>query len=90
MKTIWKYIFDYPFLPSRKTFDMPSGSFPLTVAIQNSRICLWMLVVDTNPIIKRTFCIAGTGEKLPDDIHVSNYIGIILQGEYVWHIFEIK
>lgn len=93
MRTVWKYKFDLKRMASettdRQTFEMPSGSYPLYVNIQNDDLCLWVQVKEDNPIVKRTFCIVGTGRKIPDDVHVSKYIGTVLQDIFVWHIFEI-
>lgn len=85
---IWKYplrIKDVNFV------KMPEGAKVLSVAIQNGTLCLWAMV-DTSQIIKeRAFKIIGTGHPINFDDPASelSFIGTVIDGQFVWHVFEL-
>lgn len=87
MNTIWKYpvpINDYFEL------EMPQGAEILTVQMQYNEPQLWALVDKMAPRETRSFRLAGTGHPI-DDPRL-DYIGTVqmMEGQLVWHIFEIS
>lgn len=85
MKSIWKWNL---LVTDLQVIDMPVGTQLLTVQSQGGRLCLWGAVNQTNDLEPRTIAIYGTGNPVPDD--PGHYIATAQQGQFVWHIFEIK
>ena len=83
MKTIYKYVFDGKSMIQE--FDMPSSAIPLCVQMQGNNICMWCDVKTDNPIVKRKFCIVGTGHEKPDGL--GTYIGSVFPHPFVFHIY---
>jgi hypothetical protein len=86
MRTIWKYEFS----PTAdiQEFEMPGGAIPLCVNMQGDKVCMWCQVLTTNPVVKRKFCVVGTGHEKPEGCGV--YIGSVFPHPFVWHIFTYK
>lgn len=83
MKTIWKYPLK---LTEVQQIELPQGSDPLTVQMQDHRPRVWAIVDPKEPIhTQLTFYIIGTGE--PFDETNKKYLGTIQQTEFVWHVF---
>jgi hypothetical protein len=101
MRTIYKY--EIP-LAGEAVVLMPKYAQLLKFAMQfiekndcaGNLLCVWAVVDTGNEPEERIFQIFGTGHPLPenavvawgiDDGH-SNYRDTILDGPFVWHIFE--
>jgi len=68
---------------------MPAGAEVLCVQTQNETACLWAMVDPDEPLLKRSFCIYGTGHPVPNASQ--KYIGTyqIKGGALVFHCFEV-
>jgi len=81
-------IFKYPLPTSKTKVSMPHSATILSVQLQHGIPCIWAMVDVDNDLEDREFWIFGTGHVLPDNPGI--YIGTILDGSFVWHIFEKK
>jgi len=86
MITIWKY--DFETRPGKQVKLMPAGARILSVAEQWERLTLWALVNTEVAHVERVFEIIGTGGVLVD-VPSEGYVGTVLIGPYVWHLFEL-
>jgi hypothetical protein len=77
---VWKYQ-----LGDDVTIELPEGAKILHVGMQGIYICLWCLVDPHAPRVERRFKVFGTGEY----IDAGEYIGTVMEGPYVWHVFEV-
>ena len=84
---IWKYQIGYS---KREEIDIPENAEILCVKKLEGRPCIWALVNDKNPIVKRTFSTYPTGWEIKN-IDGLWYIGTIITdgGTFEAHIFEI-
>ena len=89
MKTVWKY----QIRPDSNrdavywldVVDVPRGSKPLCVMMQNGVPCVWFEVETTEPKGPFRLYSVGTGfGKIPEGV---TYLGSIIEDEYVWHIY---
>ena len=79
-------IFKYPIaVADEQVIEMPFGAEIISVANQNDVICLWA-IVDPNSTDKKdvTVQVIGTGKPMPP---VSRFVGTVLKGPFVWHVF---
>lgn len=83
MKVIWKY--PLALVDHMQVVIMPTGAEVLSVAIQHGVPTLWAQV-DTKPICTRLFVVVGTGHRLPEV--PLKFIGTVIDGRFVWHVFE--
>jgi len=84
-RTIWK--FPLP-LSDSVAIAMPERSRVLSVGVQSGGVRQLQLWADVNPgaaIVIRRFEIRGTGHPLGD---VGRFIGTVIDGPFVWHVFE--
>jgi hypothetical protein len=85
-RTIWKYPLK---ITDEQTIDIPEYGEILSVQVQNSDPCIWVLVNPTEETEPRVFEIFGTGHPLEVDLAVSReFIGTFQQHGGVWHLFE--
>lgn len=86
MKTIFKYVLQ----PNGEPVEMPVSADVLTAREQGDNICVWARV-DTEEalMVKRNFCVFGTGHEMPDDPNL-RYVGtaMLQGGALVMHVFE--
>ena len=84
MKTIYKY----PIATTHTIhIDMPKGSIPVLIALQENYMNLWMEVDMSAEIETRVFGIYGTGHPIKDnDTHIAS----LIDGQFVWHLYEKK
>lgn len=91
MKTVWKF---GPLQPEHWTveIEMPAGAEVLHVNVQSRGLdedaYLWALVDPNAPKGLRRFFLVGTGQPLSEDAgrHVGTWD--MMNGRYVWHLFE--
>lgn len=83
MKTVHKFPLT---IGNISVLHMPAGATVLHVGLDpGNRICLWAFV-DTDLVSEtRIFTVVGTGHEVPDGLE---YIGSVVQGPFVWHVFE--
>ncbi len=85
MKTIWKFDLAGSNIPLR----VPKGAVPLGVAMQGDCPRIWMLVDSEAELEDRMFWVRGTGQPLDtNDAHEIKHIGTVLDGPFIWHVFE--
>lgn len=89
MKTVFKYLLK---VDDYQTVTMPRGAQILTVQAQRDIPCIWALVETDSEPEERYFRMAGTGHRMSEKDKFLRYIGTfqIMQGELVFHIFEIE
>ena len=83
MKTIYKYKLDGG---RTTTLELPELARVIHCAIQGDEYCIWVRVDTDAPKVKRSFTIVGTGWEIEDSL---GHVGTILDGAFVWHIFEV-
>jgi len=89
MKTIYKY----PLLleSSIHEVELPMGAEIVHVGVQAPGVLTFWAIVNTdNDNELRRFDIRGTGHQLPDYASKDAHIGTAFDGEFVWHLFEVK
>jgi hypothetical protein len=88
MKTIYKYALQ---LVDEQEVELPKWCTPLSAQMQNNEIQMWALVDKSQPLVKATVKIFGTGEAIPDNFYVGRehhtYLGTAQHGSFVWHVF---
>jgi len=84
---IWKFPLDEVVTNEVINLDMPRDAKILHVRSQKNIPCLWALVDPLADVERRLFCLAATGESLPE----GEYLGTVFQynGAYVWHVLEV-
>lgn len=85
MRTIHKQALN---IISEQSLSLPSDAKIRSIQVQQDTICIWY---EFEPNIerldiKRTFLIIGTGHKFNEQN--LEYIGTVLNGPFVWHIYE--
>lgn len=84
MKTILKFE-----VYSFTTFEMPKDAQILSVATQDDRVFIWVLVDTSNELEPRHFRAFGTGHEIPTDTKLEFLGTAHLQNpNMVFHIFE--
>ena len=90
MQTIWKY--ELGQLDSVKdsqlkiVISIRRGAKPLYIGKQNGITCVWAEVDPEAPEINATFFSVGTGHgAVPGR---NTYLGTVIDGEYVWHVYH--
>ncbi len=87
MRTIYKYTLK---IVEKQTIAMPATGTILHIEAQGDKLCLWAEIETTFKIGQRTFCLFGTGRALPPECQLPDYVGTVLIGPLVWHVYEIK
>lgn len=85
MKTIFKY-------PYSDVVMLPAKACVLSAGMQDGGLWLWCLVDTSYPLQERHFRMWGTGWDLSEEIDdrgIVSHISTVLDGEFVWHIFEV-
>lgn len=85
MKVIWKY----ELVPNDIVkIEMPKGAEILSIQNQFGAVRPWAIVDDTADNETRSFYFCGTGHPVADN--PKKYLATIIQGQFVWHIFELS
>ena len=74
---------------SDQRIEMPKDAKVLHVGVQNNVMCLWAMVDGNAPLVKRHIGIYGTGHYIPVDVEPSHFVGTVMAGMFVWHIFDL-
>ena len=71
--------------------NVPKFSKILSVQLQKSNVCVWILCDPNQPLTTRTFRLAGTGHEIKEDIAGLIFIGTfqVYGGDLVFHLFEV-
>lgn len=85
MRTIWKFPLR---LEDIQTVMMPGGAVILSVQAQHGVICIWAIVETTAIKTTRSFSILGTGHDASFPVSSLKFLGTVLMGAFVWHVFE--
>ena len=85
--TVWKYAI---VLTDTFTIPMPEGYLILSVQMQYGFPFVWALVNSSNKLVDVNFRLAGTGHPISEKN--LNFIGTfqMLEGRFVFHLFEMK
>ena len=83
-RVIWKFQLagDYT------SIWMPENGRVIHFADQNGVYHIWAEVDPEEFCTNRTFRIVGTGQSIPEGNN--EYLGTILDGVFVWHLYEDK
>ena len=74
-------------MTDRQQIPMPIGARILSAANQNGLVCLWVLVdMESVALAERDIEIIGTGNPMSDGKR--SFIGTVVAGPFVWHVFE--
>ena len=86
MKTVFKYPLS---AADEQIIEMPIGSVPLSVQMQNGKACLWALVNTAAEMGKLNIIICGTGHNI-DERKIHKHISTFQMagGSLVFHAFE--
>lgn len=93
MKTIWK--FEIFVDQCEVSAMMPDGAWVMSVGTQKPGwICIWAIVDPARQakgeLSERKFRVYGTGMELMRRDGISDFIGTVIDGEFVWHVFGDK
>jgi hypothetical protein len=89
MKTIWKYVIECDSVldaPFPIAVPAPAGAKPISVGIQDGKVCVWAEVDPASrPGNIRLWCV-GTGfGAVPEG---ATFLGTVAQGRFVWHLYH--
>mgnify|MGYP006935515294 CR=1 FL=1 len=84
MKSVWKYPLA---LIDEQDVIAPAGAVPLSVQMQRSLPCVWMLVDPAVGSVPYRVRIVGTGHEITTPI--GEFLGTMQtsNGSLVWHVF---
>lgn len=85
MNTIYKYSINWE---EYQLILVPKSAKPLSMAVQNGQLCLWM-TTDSLEEIKRGLevVIVGTGQILSERTNHMRFMGTFIVDSYVWHVW---
>ena len=85
MRKIFKYILDITY---RQTLTLPMGATILSVANQNDKLCMWVLI-DPNEkgMVHRSIKVYGTGHPISNTDHLFVGTAVFPISGLVWHVF---
>ena len=84
MRTIWKIPLN---IADKQVIGVPRGGKFLHADVKDEELCLWYEVLTESPKVQKMIWVFGTGNPIPDDLHVS-YRGTVIVGSFAWHIYE--
>lgn len=84
-RTVWKYELD---VTDEQKIELPVGAKLLHVGVQRGKPCLWAEVNPDAATAEHTIITVGTGHRLPDTNveHVGTYL--LLDGDFVGHVYQ--
>lgn len=83
---IWKY--ELEITADMQVIEMPMCSTILSVANQDGKLCLWAMGDTARAKEERRIEIIGTGNPINHRLIERKFIGTVLVGTFVWHVFE--
>lgn len=85
MHRIFKYKID------RQNIHMPAGAEILCCKMKDNALHIWALVDEEQPVEVRKFVTLPTGVAIiGNDVDNLLYIDTVIDGPYVWHLFEVE
>lgn len=91
MKRIYKYPIIGADVAACQEIEIHAGAGILSAGRDpNGDMCIWAMIDDTSPIVKKNIYCIGTGWPLNlifTQNEVVNFIDTIKEGPYMWHIF---
>lgn len=85
MKRIFKYTIE---VTDKQTVKLPVDSLVISVLNQNDHLVIYALVDDEETEMEeKTIRIFGTGYPVDVEEFDYNFLGSVMMGEFVWHIF---
>ena len=83
---VWKF----PLMWAEANMDMPTSARIIHVGMDpgSDQIALWAIVEPGNEVETRRFAIVATGATLHDPERGGSHVGSVIDGNYVWHVFE--
>jgi hypothetical protein len=92
MKTVYKYqLFTNDGIMDEIVIQIPEDFIIRHLNVQNGVACIWAEVDTETKMIEKHFLVFGTGHDLGTDKFGAdklNYIGSVMMGSFVWHIYE--
>lgn len=83
---VWKY--EIPRDDGGTWVELPKGAeFRHAAVVQPPFVNLWFEVDSNEPTEQRLFYVVATGQIIPDEGGYKHLM-TILEGEFVWHIYE--
>lgn len=80
---IWKYKLE---IVDLQAINMPVGASVLSVHRQGPDLCMWAMVDTSEPMQGRQFEVIGTGNPINPAQRL--FVGTVVVGSLVWHVFE--
>lgn len=81
---VWKY--EMPVPGGERAHLIPAaGLLPGFLGMQGGSIMFWTTVDGDGPLYRYRFVTVGTGSDV--DPEYETYLGTVLDGLYVWHVF---
>jgi hypothetical protein len=85
-------VFKYVFSPGPDSNEFVVNTIPgrvLSVAGQHGQLCVWIQGSDIAPLVRRVFCVVGTGHPC-DECEQLPFLGTVLlyDGKLVLHVFD--
>ena len=84
-----RMIWEFPLAQTdhRLRIPMPFGATLLHVGYDPlGALCVWALVDPAEPQSPRRLHVIGTGQ--PCDYAAEQYVGTVLDGSFMWHVFD--
>lgn len=85
--TIWKFVLDGTTGPFDVKIPAPGHIQHVGIDPESRGIAFWAQVDPEAPARLRRFQIFGTGWAIPSD---ANPVGTAIDGDFVWHLFELR
>lgn len=86
MRRVYKYPLTFGPGQTQTTLELPYAYQFLHFGFQDGNPIVWALVNPDNPSVQRTLRVVGTGWDLEEG---SEHRGTAIEGDYVWHLFEM-
>lgn len=83
MKEIWKFTLDGP----DKLIKAPVEKW-LDVKVQDDNICVWAVI--DHDFQEKDYYLYTLGTGWPVNKIIGDYLGTVLDGAYVWHLFAAQ
>ena len=80
---IWKYELA---ITELQLIDVSIDAEFLSVDNQRGQLCLWIMLDPLQKTHRRRIEVFGTGHEM--DLAKRKFIGTVLIGSFVWHVFE--
>lgn len=77
-------------ITDEQTVQMPGRHKLLSVAMQNTTLCMWAYVETDSAPTTVKITVVGTGNPFPHNVAPNDFIGSVQDGPFVWHVFEAR